>query len=106
MLVTGKLEVFKNENGYYTAVIKAWDKKNNLKGKAFMNVDLPDGMTCEDKQTLTIDVKEGYLNAVYIECGNPFTKLVLNIVKADIVSVYPEPKKAKKNSKKNSKEDK
>ncbi|MBO7732131.1 MAG: hypothetical protein J6S67_06255 [Methanobrevibacter sp.] len=105
MLTTGRLEVFKNKNGYYTAVIKAWDSENNLKGKAFMNVELPEGTTCEDGQTLTLDVKEGYLNAVYVGCDAPFTKLVINIVKAEVVSIYPEPKKAK-NSKKNSKEGK
>lgn len=105
MLVTGRLEVFKNRNGYYTAVVKAWDNDNKkVLGKAFMDVSLPGNITCEEGQTLTLNVKEGWINAFYVEKGD-FTKLKLNINNAEVESVFPEPKKAKK-SKKTSKEDK
>ena len=99
MKVTGKLEIFKNRNGYFTAVIKAWDEENNVTGKAFMDVALPEGIKVEDGQSLTLDVKEGYLNAVYVKAQkaeNSFTKLKLNIVKCDVVDVFPKPEKAKK----------
>ena len=96
MKVTGKLEIFKNRNGYFTAVIKAWDEKNQVAGKAFMDVALPEGVKVEDGQSLTLDVKEGYLNAVYVKAENSFTKLKLNVVKCDVVDVFPKPEKAKK----------
>ena len=96
MKVTGKLEIFKNRNGYFTAVIKVWDEQNNVSGKAFMDVALPEGVKVEDGQSLTLDVKEGYLNAVYVKAENSFTKLKLNVVKCDVVDVFPKPEKAKK----------
>lgn len=103
--LTGTLEVFKNRNGYPTGVIKAWDKENkNVLGKAFMDVVLPKDVTIEEGQTLTLDVEEGYLNAVHVAShgtlDNEFTKLRINVVKCEIKSVFPEQKKVKKSSKK------
>lgn len=99
--LTGTLEVFKNRNGYTTGVIKAWDNENiHVLGKAFMDVTLPENVTIEEGQTLTLDVKEGYLNAVHVDCENAFTKVKINVVKCDIKAVFPEPKKVKKSSKK------
>lgn len=100
----GTLEVFKNINGYPMGVIKAWDNENkNVLGKAFMDVVLPKDVTIEEGQTLTLDVKEGYLNAVHVDVENAFTKLKINVVKCEIKSVFPEQKKVKKSSKKVSK---
>ena len=99
MQVSGKLEIFKNRNGYYTAVIKAWGDHKELQGKALMDVALPEDVKVEDGKTLTLDVKEGYLNAVYVKAEkaeNSFTKFKLNIVKCDVVDVFPKPEKAKK----------
>ena len=92
MQVKGKLEIFKNRNGYFTAVIKAWGENKELQGKAFMDVALPEDLQVKDGQTLTLDVKEGYLNAVYVKAEkaeNSFTKLKLNIVKCEVVDVFP-----------------
>ena len=99
MKVTGKLEIFKNRNGYFTAVIKAWDEENNVTGKAFMDVALPEDVKVEDGQTLTLNVKKGYLNAVYVGTDAPFTKLEINVVDCEVESVFPEEKKSKKTSK-------
>ena len=100
MKLTGKLEVFKNQNGYFTAVFKAWNDKNEVKGKAFMDVKLPESVQVKDGQTLTLDVKEAYLNAVHVEAGEKtFDKLKINVVDCEVISVYPEEKKPKKASK-------
>lgn len=103
MQVTGKLEVFKNQNGYITAVVKAFGDKNELKGKTFVSARLPESVQVKDGQTLTLDVKKGYLNAVYVGTDAPFTKLEINVVDCEVVSVFPEEKKSKKTSKKVSK---
>lgn len=103
MLVTGKLEVFKNQNGYNTAVLKDFGDDNSVKGKAFISCKLPESVKIEDGQTLTLDVKKGYLNAVYVGSDAPFTKLEINISECEIVKVFPEPKKSKKTSKKGGK---
>ena len=100
MLVTGKLEVFKNQNGYNTAVLKAFGDNNELKGKTFVSCKLPESVKIEDGQTLTLDVKKGYLNAVYVGSDAPFTKLEINISECEVVKVFPEQKKSKKTSKK------
>lgn len=96
--LTGVLEVFKNKNGYITGVIKAWDDNKALLGKTYLSVSLPKDVTVEEGQTLTLDIKEAYLNAVYIGTDAPFTKLEINVVKCDIKSVFPEAK-IKKSSK-------
>lgn len=103
MQLTGKIEVFQNQNGYHTAVIKAWDESNTkVLGKAFVDAKLPEGIKCEKGQTLTLNVKEGYLSAVFVPAQqNTFTKLKINIKEAEVLSVFPEPeaKKAKKSAK-------
>lgn len=101
----GTLEVFKNRNGYPTGVIKAWDNENiHVLGKAYMDVMLPKDLTIEEGQTLTLNVTEGYLNAVHVNGENAFTKLKINVVKCEVTSVFPEPKKkVTKSSKKVSK---
>ena len=99
MQLTGKLEVFKNKNGYHTGVIKCWDDNNKVTGKAFVDVKLPESVEVKDGQSLTLDVKEGYLNAVYVEAKEPFTKLRINVVECEVISVFPEEKKSKKTSK-------
>ena len=102
--LTGTLEVFKNRNGYPTGVIKAWDNENkHVLGKAFMDVVLPKDVEIEEGQTLTLNVTEGYLNAVHVDGENAFTKLKINVVKCEVKSVFPEQKKVKKSSKKVSK---
>ena len=101
MLVTGKLEIFKNKNGYLSAVFKAWNDDNEVTGKAYMDAKLPEDIKVEDGQSLTIEVKEGYLNAVHVDGENPFNKLKINVVKCDVLDVFPKPetKKAKKSKK-------
>ena len=92
--LTGTLEVFKNRNGYHTGVIKAWDNENkNVLGKAYMDVTLPKDVEVEEGQTLTLNVTEAYLNAIHVTSENAFTKLRINVVKCEVTSVFPEPKK-------------
>lgn len=96
----GRIEVFKNANGYTTGVIKAFEDKKLL-GKAYMDIRLPEEIVINDNETLTLDVKTAYLNAVHVEAKESFTKLQINVVEADIVSVFPErkPEKAKRGAK-------
>ena len=102
MKLTGRLEVFKNKNGYVTGVIKAWDDDSKkVLGKAFMDVNLPKDVEIKDGQSLTLDVEEAYLNAYFVDTENPFTKLKINVVKCKVIDVFP--KEAKKASKKVSK---
>ena len=98
--LTGTLEVFQNKNGYVTGVMKAWnsDKKEVL-GKAYLDVILPESVAVKEGQTLTLNVKEGYLNPVFVEGENSFTKLKINVVDCEIIRVYPEEEKSKKTSK-------
>lgn len=102
--ITGTLEVFQNRNGYVTGVIKAWDEdQKTVTGKEFMDVKLPASVTLLEGQTLTLDVKTAFLNAVHVEGENSFTKLKINVVDCDVVKVFPEEKKAKKPSKRGAK---
>lgn len=101
--VNGQIEVFQNKRGYITGVIKSWGENKDVLGKAYIDVNLPESVLILDGQTLTLDVKTAYLNAVHIEGKNEFTKLVLNIVDADIVKIFPDEKEVKKTSKKVSK---
>lgn len=102
--LTGTLEVFQNNRGYVTGVFKAWnDKTKQVTGKAYMDVTLPESVKIKEGQTLTLNVKEAYLNAVHVDGEKAFTKLKINVVECEVTSVYPEEKKAKKPSKKVSK---
>ena len=98
--LTGTLEVFQNKKGYVTGVIKHWDEEQKLfTGRAYIDVTLPENVQVEEGQTLTLDVKTAYLNAVHIEGENAFTKLKINVVDCEVKSVFPE-KKAKRPSNK------
>jgi len=102
--LTGTLEVFQNKKGYVTGVFKAWDEDSKeVLGKAYMDVNLPESVKIEEGQTLTLDVKEGYLNAIFVKAENSFTKLKINVVDCEVKRIFPEPKKAKKSSKKEAK---
>lgn len=98
--LTGTLEVFQNKKGYVTGVIKHWDEdEKQFTGKAYLDVQLPEGVEVLEGQTLTLDVKTAYLNAVHVKGENAFTKLQINVVDCEVKSVFPE-KKAQKPSKK------
>lgn len=102
--LTGTLEVFQNQRGYVTGVFKAWNEDNKqVTGKAYMDVTLPKDVTIKEGQTLTLNVKKAYLNAVHVDGENAFTKLKINVVDCEVESVYPEQKEVKKTSKKVSK---
>lgn len=91
MLITGKLEVFKNQRGYVTGIFKAFDEFKHLQGKVFIDVA---GLDIKDERTYTIDVIEGYLNAVHVaSLTKDFDKLVVNVVKHKLISVYPDDEK-------------
>lgn len=94
--LTGTLEVFQNQKGYVTGVMKAFDDESKqVLGKAYMDVTLPKDVTIQEGQTLTLNVKTGYLNAVHVAGENQFTKLKINVVDCEVIRVYPEEKKAK-----------
>ena len=98
--LTGRLEVFKNQKGYVTGVMKAWnDETKEVLGKAYMDVALPQDVEINDGETLSLDVKTAYLNAVYVSGENSFTKLKINVVDCEILSVFPERKKSKTSKK-------
>ena len=92
--LTVTLEVFQNKRGYVTGVFKAWDDNKCVLGKAYMDVTLPKDVTIKEGQTLTLNVKTGYLNAVHVAGENQFTKLKINVVDCEVIRVYPEEKKA------------
>lgn len=100
MLVSGKIEVFKNKKGYPTGTIKSFDKDGNLVSKYFVAINLRDEKLNEkltDGVTLTLDVETGYLDSRKVELEEQsFVVPIISIVKASVVSVYPEPKKTTK----------
>ena len=106
MKLSGLLEVFQNQKGYVTGVFKAWDsdepnEKHKVVGKAYMDVRLPKDVQIKEGQTLTLDVKEGYLRVEHIVSNKvEFSKFVISVANCDVVRVYPEEKKAQKSSKK------
>lgn len=105
--LVGTLEVFKNRNGFVTGVIKAWDNEaKKVLGKAYLDVVLPEDVEIKEGQTLTLNVTEGYLNSVYIDVENPFTKLRINVVSCEVKSIFPaETKKVSKKGNKSAKSD-
>ena len=99
--LSGTLEVFQNKKGYVTGVFKAWNEETKeVLGKAYMDVKLPENVKIKEGQTLTLDVKKAYLNAVHVTGENEFTKFKINVVDCEVTSVYPKEKKSKKTSKK------
>lgn len=108
MLVTGKIEVFKNRKGYPLGILKSFTQEGELNAKMFISVELRDEKLNEklvDGKTLTIDVKTGYLNVNHVELDEEsFDKLSISIVKGEIVSVFPE--EVKKTTKKTTKSSK
>lgn len=88
MMITGKIDLFKNSRGFVTGQIKAFSKEKKLLGKCFVEVM---GVSVAEGETLTIDVKEGYLNCVHVESEDKkksFDKLVLSVKSYDVVSSY------------------
>ena len=99
--LSGSLEVFQNKKGYVTGVIKAWNEEaKEVLGKAYIDVNLPENVQIKEGQTLTLNVKTAYINAVHVSGENEFTKLKINVVDCEVTRVFPEEKKAKKPSKK------
>lgn len=111
MLVSGKIEVFKNKKGYDTGVLKSFDKDNKLVGRLFVACIIIDEKITKkmtEGKTLTLDIKKGYLGVRHVELETEsFEVPVISIIEADIVAVYPEEKKAtKKSTKKTTKSSK
>lgn len=102
MKVTGKIEVFVNNKGYLTGVLKSFNENKEVTGKTYIDVNAYGELhdTMDDKHTYTLNVKEGYLNARHVDIGEKsFDKIELSILDASVMSVYPEVKKAKKGGK-------
>ena len=94
MKITGKLEVFKNQRGYLTGILKAFDNEKNCVGKIFLDVK---GLDIKDDRTYTIEVIEGYLNVIHQQSlTKEFDKLSISIIKHKLISVYPELEKGGK----------
>ena len=88
MKVSGKIEVFRNDNNYYTGILKAWED-NKVIGKLFIDVKLP--FEIARGQTWTLFVKEGYLNVRYghtKEGGTIFTRPEIQVVDCDVIKKY------------------
>lgn len=92
MKIAGKIDVFQNKNGYAKGIIVAF-REGKVESKTFIDVRLPEDVKLKEGQTLTLDVEEGYLNAVLVNAKEAFTKLEISIVKAKVVKVFPEDKK-------------
>ena len=99
MRALGFIEVFKNKDGYYTGRIV---NNNLLKdgetvlAKAFIDVNFSKEINAEllpqDGETVSLNVKEGYILAKYINSEKPFSKLSVTIKDAELVGVYPQRK--------------
>ena len=108
MLVSGKIEIYKNKRGYPTGIVSSFDKDGQLVSKLFVAVNIRDEKLLEkltDGKTLTLNVETGYLDSRKVELEEQsYVIPVISIVKAEIVAVYPEEKKvAKKTTKKTTK---
>lgn len=109
MLVTGRIEVFKNSNGYPVGILKSFTQDGILTARMFVNVELRDEKLNEklvEGKTLTINVTQGYLNVQHVELENEsFNRVSIGISKGELVSVFPaeDKKPAKKTTKKSTK---
>lgn len=86
MEVTGKIDLFKNKRGYVTGVLKSFNEEKKVSGKSFIDVS---GVVVKEGETLTIDVKKGYLNSIHVEGEKGgFDKFSLSIKEYDVVRSY------------------
>ena len=88
MKVTGRVEIFKGENGLL-AKITAFNSESKPTGAVYMPVRLPESCKCKEGQSLTVMVKDGFLNAVTStgQTGT-FTHLAMNIKDCEVLSIY------------------
>lgn len=102
MLLTGKIEVFKNKKGYLTGMLKSFTQDNKLIATEYVSVKIADSKLAEkvtEGKTVTFDVELGYLNIRHVELETEsFNKFEISIAKAKVVSVFPEEKKTTKKS--------
>lgn len=97
MQLTGFIEVFVNDRGYYVGRIVNNNKlKDNstVLAKAFIDVvfykDVPEEMMPKAGETVSLNVTEGFLSAKYIDLAEkPFSKLAVYIKKCELQGVYP-----------------
>lgn len=105
MLLTGKIEVFKNKKGYLTGMIKSFDKDGVLITTEYVNVSIADEKLSSkvvDGKTVTIEVTKGYLDLDHIELeSESFNRFRVSIKEGKVVKVFPE--EVKKTSKKSKK---
>ena len=101
MNLTGKIDLFKNQGGYVMGVIKSFDENKKYTGKSFVNVV---GVEVLKGETLTIDVKEGYLMNVHVKGKAPskeFDKVVIVVKQYDVIKSFkPRPAEEKAEDKK------
>lgn len=104
MKLSGKIEVFKNKKGYATGIIKAFSEDKKVIAKEFVDVELKDEKVRDkltEGKTLTLNVEEGYLNLKHVELDTEsFNRIVVSVVKASVVAVFPEEKKTTKKASK------
>lgn len=87
MKIQGKIEVFRNKNGFLTGILKSF-KDNECTGKVFIDVT---GLDLKDERNYTIEVEDGYLNVIHVETlTKSFDKLSIAVKKHKLISVYPE----------------
>ena len=102
MKITGKIEIFRNKNGFITGFLKSFNG-NQCTGKVFIDVT---GLDIKDERTYTIEVEDGYLNVVHVETlTRSFDKLSIAVKKHKLLSVYPEKPSDRINNEKTKREE-
>ena len=106
MKLSGHLEVFKNENGYLTGVMKSFDFNGKKPtGKVYIDVRIGEDNLKDFKKgsTYTLNLKEAYLDAIHVDCEKPFTKSIITVKEYEVFSIFTPEKAVKKPTKKGGK---
>ena len=105
MKLNGRIDVFMGTDGYLHGVLKAFSQEKKMLGKTFIEVRVAEDKKSEFKQgtTYTLNVTDAYLDALYVDCEKPFTKLLISIKDYEVVSTFTPAKEVKKSSKKGGK---
>lgn len=88
MLVTGKIEVFKNKRGYLTAVVKSFSEDKKVTGKSYIDCVVKD-LAVAEGSTVVLNCKKAYLNNRHVEAKTEsFDKLELVVVECEVEKCY------------------
>lgn len=89
MKITGRIEVFQGKKGLL-AKHTAFTAQGRPTGSVFVPIKLPEEILVKADETATINITEGYLNAVTSkdESGENFTHFYINVKECEILSIY------------------